>query len=130
MNVGPKVVLLVDDHAMKLEYTRHRLENAGFSVLTADNGFDALRIVKAEKPNIVVSDIRMSKMDGYGLCCQIRSDPSLAGIPVVLYSAYDVGTEDEHYARSIGAASVMTSSFDVEPLAKKIRSLLSREVSL
>lgn len=115
-------VLLVDDHRLNLDYREIRLKQAGFSVVAASNGFDALRMAKAEKPDIVVTDIRMAGMDGFALCRQIRQ---LYDIPVILYSASDLPEDAEESARAIGASAIMTSSCDLSGLIKRIQELLA-----
>lgn len=120
---APKI-LLADDLRAILECRKLRLEQEGFAVLAADSGLSALRIAKSQRPDLVVTDIRMAGMDGYELCRKIRG---LYDVPVILYSAYDISRELEEAAASVGAAVVMTSVCQIGELVKTIRSLLPRE---
>jgi CheY-like chemotaxis protein len=117
-------ILLVDDQRSALKYRQGRLEQAGFVVLAADNGLSALRIAKAQRPDLVVTDIRMEAMDGYELCRKIRE---LYDVPVILYSSYHIDQEHQEAAASVGAAVVMTSAYQTSELIGTIRSLLPRE---
>jgi two-component system alkaline phosphatase synthesis response regulator PhoP len=122
--MGRPKILLVDDNQPVLQCRQLMLEQQGFSVLTADSGLGALRIAEAERPDLVVSDIKMVGMDGYELCRKIRK---LYGVPVILYSAYDINRERLEAAKSVDAAVVMTSACQLGELPKTIRSLLPRE---
>lgn len=119
----PKI-LLVDDLRAILECRQVHLEKAGFCVLAADSGLSALRIAQTEKPDLVVTDIRMAGMDGYELCRKVRA---LYDVPVILYSAYDINHEHREAAKSVGASVVMTSVCQIGELIKTIRSLLGEE---
>lgn len=124
MTDARNVVLLVDDHPQKLKLTQYSLERAGFTVLTTDSGREALRIAEFDRPDIIVSDIRMPEMDGYALCHELRQNPDLRETPVVLYSGYELTDEVESRANAAGATAVVTSSFNIKALVDKIRSLL------
>jgi len=120
-------ILLVDDQHSILECRQLRLEQAGFAVTAADSGLSALRIAKSQRPDVVVTDIRMAGMDGYELCRKIRE---LYDVPVILYSAYDITQEHRKAAKSVGAAVVMTSACQIGELVKTIRGLLREETKM
>ncbi|MBI1921111.1 MAG: response regulator [Geobacter sp.] len=79
----PKV-LLVDDVMLFLAIEKGFLELSPVQVLTAQNGLDALDIVKKERPDLVVMDVNMPKMDGITCCAAIKRDPELRAIPVIM----------------------------------------------
>lgn len=79
----PKV-LLVDDVMLFLAIEKGFLELSPVQVLTAQNGLDALEIVKKERPDLVVMDVNMPKMDGISCCAAIKRDPALRAIPVIM----------------------------------------------
>src|SRR5262249_37447505 len=79
-------VLLVDDNADMREYV-HRLLVPHYDVRTADDGVAALETIRAQPPNLVLSDVMMPRLDGFGLVRKIRADPALAHLPVILLSA-------------------------------------------
>lgn len=81
-------ILLVDDVNISLEMGKLALSNSGATLLTACNGREALKIVKKERPDIVLCDVYMPEMNGDELCKTIKADPSLKNIPVILFSSY------------------------------------------
>jgi two-component system sensor histidine kinase/response regulator len=81
---SPLKLLVVEDSRTQAEYLRHILENEGYRVVLAANGFEALEQIKIDRPALVLSDIIMPEMDGYELCRRIRSDVAIATIPVIL----------------------------------------------
>ncbi|GAM09842.1 polar-differentiation response regulator DivK [Geobacter sp. OR-1] len=79
----PKI-LLVDDVQLFLEIEKRLLEQSNVEILTARDGEEALKIVRQERPSLVVMDINMPKMDGIDCCRAIKSDPDLAGTAVII----------------------------------------------
>jgi CheY-like chemotaxis protein len=85
------VVLVVDDSVDALELFRLSLGNAGYHVLSATNGKDALELLQGGQiPNVILVDLMMPVMDGMELIEELRSDRRLAHLPVVVVSAVDV----------------------------------------
>ncbi|WP_228939254.1 response regulator [Paraburkholderia saeva] len=80
-------VLLADDNARDIEALKLVLEHAGHRVVTADNGCGALLAVRRERPDVVITDWNMPFMDGVELCFQMKRQPALASIPVMMVSA-------------------------------------------
>jgi CheY-like chemotaxis protein len=83
----PKKVLLVDDDPEFRIVAAMILETAGYSVVQAEDGAIALKLLTAERPDLILSDMNMPLMDGRGLCQRVRSDPDLARTPFVIMSA-------------------------------------------
>src|SRR5947207_12936378 len=79
-------VLVVDDVAYSRRSLRSVFLSAGYAVLTAEDGQEALEIVGRENPDLVVTDILMPRMDGFQLCRAIKADPKTARIPVIYYT--------------------------------------------
>ena len=77
-------ILVVEDSRTQAEVLRHLLEEHGYAVTIASNGKQALSLVRESKPALIISDIVMPEMDGYGLCQHIKDDPDLKEIPVIL----------------------------------------------
>ncbi len=77
-------ILVVEDSRTQAELLGHLLEGHGYAVITASNGRQALSRVHQSKPALIISDIVMPEMDGYELCRQIKNDPDLKQIPVIL----------------------------------------------
>lgn len=81
------LVLLVDDDANLLAALKALISGAGYRVQTAVDGVDAMRAVTNEKPDVVVSDSMMPRMDGAGFVRALKAIPALAAIPIVMMSA-------------------------------------------
>ncbi len=80
-----KTVLVVDDFENTLHVIKHTLEQSGFKVLSANNGLEALKLLKQNiKPNIIVTDLNMPNMNGFELIENIRKMPNLDGIPIFI----------------------------------------------
>lgn len=96
-------ILLVDDDPNILRPLRLLLEREGYRVLTASDGQAALAAAAVESPNLIVTDWMMPRLDGVGLCRQLRDDAATADIPVVMLSA---ASPHRRIAASSGGAAV------------------------
>ena len=81
--MSPKI-LVVDDHKRLVTIIQRILEREGHEVVTAFDGLEGLWKAKAEKPNLIILDVVMPKMDGYEVCRRLQSDPDTADIPILL----------------------------------------------
>jgi eukaryotic-like serine/threonine-protein kinase len=84
----PTDILIVDDDAVIREYLRLHLTGAGFSVRMAEDGQAGLEIVTAKPPDLIISDISMPRMDGFGFLEAVRGQPSTEKIPIILLTQY------------------------------------------
>lgn len=121
----PNEILVVDDsrtQAMRLQFT---FEDNGFVVRVARDGAEALVAVRERLPDIVVSDIVMPDMDGYELCHEIKSDPLLRHIPVVLLTTL---SEPRDILRGLQAQAdaYLTKPYDETILVNRVRALLDQ----
>lgn len=80
-------VLIVDDSRVTREVTKVYLIAKDVTVMDARDGEDALRAIRADKPDIVIADMQMPRLDGPGLCQSIGADPALADIPVLILTS-------------------------------------------
>jgi len=80
-------VLVVDDEQDLLDLIEYNLKKEGYKVLKAEDGLEALKIAKEHKPDLVLLDIMMPKMDGLEVCDKMRSDPELQHIPIIFLTA-------------------------------------------
>ena len=80
-------VLVVDDDPVIVRLLRVNFEMEGYVVATAADGIEGLAAVRSNRPDIVVSDVMMPKLDGLGLAAALKADPALAAIPIILLSA-------------------------------------------
>jgi two-component system chemotaxis sensor kinase CheA len=122
---GPmRRLLVVDDSLTTRTLEQSVLEAAGYTVATAADGLDALRLLQTKEVDLVVSDVEMPRLDGFGLCEAVRASPRLRPIPVILLTARET-PEDRARGMEAGAdAYLMKSSFDQEELLATIEQLL------
>lgn len=122
---APIQVLVVDDSITTRTLERNVLLAAGFSVDMAIDGRDALRQIRQRRPDVVVTDIDMPRMDGLELLRAVRDDPSLAGLPMILVTSLE-RPEQRELGLELGAdAYLPKSTFDERVLVEQIRELAS-----
>jgi CheY-like chemotaxis protein len=120
-----KKILIADDE-VSIRLTVGRLLENDYAILEAANGAEAVEIAKGQKPDLILMDLIMPKMDGYTACAQIKADEETRGIPVIVLTA--IGHElNKKYATEMGAAGYLTKPFNVKELLKLITSLLAEE---
>jgi two-component system alkaline phosphatase synthesis response regulator PhoP len=119
-------ILIVDDEAhirMLIEQTLEELEDENVTFLTADNGEDALEIIRTEKPQLVFLDVMMPKMNGMEVCRRVKKELVLDGVYIILLTAK--GQEvDRLKGQEVGADIYMTKPFDPEIILQKARTVL------
>ena len=113
-------VMVVDDSRTIRRTAETLLEREGFTVITADDGFEALsRIVEAE-PDIVFLDIMMPRLDGYQTCSVIKSNGRFRATPVIMLSSKD-GIFDKARGKLAGSEQFITKPFTREDLLEAIQ---------
>ncbi len=120
------LILLVDDEPANLQLLQVLLESRGHRTALASNGQEALHQAQAATPDLVISDILMPVMDGYGLCRAWMQDPRLRKIPFVFYTATYQTEEDEQLGLSMGAAEYLRKPMEPEPFLAQIGRVLDR----
>jgi PAS domain S-box-containing protein len=119
-------VLVVDDDAVQLKLLRVELQHLGFEVLTAADGMEALDLARRCRPDAIVSDVLMPRMDGFRLCLAVRQDPQLAHVKVVLTSAVYIEEADQFLARNVGADAFTLRTPDHRGTAEALLASLGR----
>ena len=118
-------VLVTDDSVTSRTLLRNILEIAGYDVITAVDGADAVTKARAGEFDLIVSDVDMPRMNGFELTAKLRKDKKLSEVPVVLVTALE-STEDREHGMDVGAnAYIGKSSFDQSRLLEVITKLLS-----
>ena len=118
-------VLVVDDEPSIVEVLEHNLLREGFDVDIAHDGREALAKCRAQRPDIVLLDLMLPGTDGLTVCRQLRADPGMAGVRIVLITAK--GEEsDEIIGFSMGADDYVTKPFRVRPLMERVKALVRR----
>lgn len=119
-------ILVVNDAPDQLEFAKFVLSDAGYRVVTASNGADALNIAGREQPDLVLSDVVMPAMDGIELCRQLRASSDLASTPVLLMSGLRKDSESATAGIRAGADGYLEVPFDPIQLVSKVGRLLER----
>jgi two-component system cell cycle response regulator len=116
----------VDDVPQNVELLTARLEDENYVVSKAYDGFQALGKTKSEKPDLIVLDVMMSRIDGFETCRRIKADPASAHIPVILVTALsDVGSRMRGFEAA--ADDYLTCPINFIALMARIRSLLQQK---
>lgn len=118
-------ILVVDDEEHILELIKFNLESAGYQVVTAENGEDALRLCSEEKPDLVLLDIMLPGIDGLEVCRRLKSQKETMLIPIIMITAK--GEEvDKIIGLELGADDYITKPFSIKELLARISSVLRR----
>jgi CheY-like chemotaxis protein len=112
-------VLVADDEPNIVKIMEFELKKSGYQVMTANDGEEALELVKANPPDLILSDIMMPKMDGYELCREVKKDPALRGIPFIFLTA-KTGLENRIQGYILGATKYITKPCGRQDLLKAI----------
>jgi len=118
------MILIVEDSQTQAVRLRYILEHAGYQVVVANHGMEALAILEQQTPAILISDIMMPEMDGFELCRRIKADARLHAMPIVLLTAL-CEPEDVFKALQAGADNFITKPYEVQSLLSNLRRILS-----
>ena len=130
-------ILVVDDNHSMVRTIEALLQKEGFEVLTAFDGLEGLRKAREEKPNLIVLDIVMPRMDGYEVCRLLQDKPDTAAIPVLMLTVKgymdDPGLDDQAIESRVqeqmngfdaGAVDFMSKPIKARELLERVRTLL------
>jgi two-component system KDP operon response regulator KdpE len=120
--MGKVQVLVVDDEPRYLKLVRYNLEAAGYEVLTAASGEEALSMVSGTNPDLIILDIRLPGIDGYEVCTRIRE---FSATPIIMLTAKGEEREKVQGLR-LGADDYITKPFGAEELVARVESVLRR----
>ncbi|MFC4311178.1 histidine kinase dimerization/phosphoacceptor domain -containing protein [Steroidobacter flavus] len=124
MPAKPEIILNVDDNEPGRYATTRILNRAGFQVLEAGTGKEALRLARSASPQLVVLDVNLPDMSGIDVCKQLKTDPETAGIMVLQVSATNIAVLDRVNSLSAGADSFLVEPMEPEELEAVARALL------
>jgi adenylate cyclase len=122
----PPLILAVDDTPENLEILLMRLEANGYEVATAADGEEGLEKARSLKPDLILLDIMMPKLDGISVVRMLKDDPSLRSIPVILVTA-KADTRDVVEGLNAGGDDYLTKPFDHRALVARVRSMLRQK---
>ena len=116
-------ILLIDDNEPNRQFLSRRLSRRGFEVILATDGVAGVEMARAEKPDLILMDMNMPRLDGWEATRQIKADPSVAAVPVIGLTAHAM-VGDRERAIEAGCAEYHTKPVEFETLLEQIESLL------
>jgi len=117
-------VMVVDDSLTVRKITGRLLERAGYRVVTAKDGEDALDKIRAQPPDVILADIEMPRMDGFALVRALREDPALASLPVIMITSR-IADKHRQVAMDLGVRHYLGKPYDEDELLGLIAGLIS-----
>ena len=116
--------MVIDDSNTIRRSAEIFLQQLGFQVILAEDGFDALSKISTEMPDIIFVDIMMPKLDGYQTCTLIKRNPRFKSTPVIMLSSKD-GLFDKARGRMVGSDQYLTKPFTQETLIEAIKAFIT-----
>lgn len=120
-------ILVVDDEPDALDLIQFNLKAAGFEVVTADDGSEALKKARSVQPALVVLDVMLPEIDGLEVCKVLRREPATATIPIIMLTA-KAAEIDRVLGLELGADDYLTKPFSPRELVLRVKALLRRRV--
>jgi PAS domain S-box-containing protein len=121
-----KRVLVIDDDPAQRKLAQLALMNAGLDVDAVGDGESGLNRARAQKPDVILSDVLMPGLDGFRLCEAVRSDPALADVPVVLTSSHYIEDEDRALAARFGANQYVSRTLGLDAVIQAVVSAIDQ----
>ena len=123
MTAAQQTVLVVEDTANLRRLVAYLLDRAGYAVLQAEDGRQAIEVLKRHRPDLILLDVRMPGMDGFTFLEVIRGYPSAASIPVMMLTSLS-GVRDLDRAMALGVVDYLTKPIDPRTLLTKVKGVL------
>jgi CheY-like chemotaxis protein len=114
----PKCILTVDDDPVVQELVRRTLEKNGYETIAASNGEDALALLESRKPDLILLDVQMPKMDGYAFIIDKSKVPELAQIPIIVMTSFK---ETEPLFKRHGVKAYILKPIDINQMMAKVK---------
>ena len=118
-------ILVVDDDKQIVRLVQSYLEKTGYTVLTAFDGEDAMRVIRRERPDLIVLDLMLPKRDGYEITKWLRADQALSATPILMLTAR-VEDGDRILGLELGADDYLTKPFNPREVVARVRAILRR----
>ena len=118
-----KKILIADDEQNIVISLEFLMKREGFEVLIANDGEEAVRRIRSDPPDLVLLDVMMPKKSGFEVCQEIKADPALAAVRILMLTAKGRDTEVAK-GLALGADAYMTKPFSTKELVEKVRSML------
>jgi CheY-like chemotaxis protein len=121
-----KTVLIIEDDADIRNFARRVLELEGYRVLQTETGDEGLRLARENKVNLALLDLRLPGSSGWAILEQIKSDPEISAIPVIVFTA-SYGMQQHDQALALGAADYLIKPLSATGLRKAVARVLKRK---
>jgi two-component system, cell cycle response regulator DivK len=118
-------IMVVEDNELSRDALARRLERRGYRVLLALDGQHAIELGRAERPDLILMDLGLPRIDGWEATRQLKADPTTQRIPIIVLSAHAT-TSDRDNALLAGSDDFDTKPIRFQPLLEKIEALLAR----
>ena len=125
MDNKPRILLIEDEKDM-VEAVRLRLEANNYEVITSSDGAEGLSKARSEKPDLIILDVMLPKLDGFKVCRMLKFDDHYNEIPIIMFTA-KTQEADVARGREVGADAYVKKPFTSEELIKVIRDLLDKK---
>ena len=122
---APKKILIVEDEADIAKLVKFYLEKDGFQTNVAKSGSEALKLLKSERPDLVILDLMLPEMDGIEICKKVRSAPDTAFLPILMLTA-KAEESDIIVGLELGADDYVTKPFSPKALVARVKALFRR----
>lgn len=116
-------ILAVDDEVALTELVRYHLVRAGHRVTVAGSGWEAIESVRRDPPDLILLDLMLPDLDGFGVCEILRQEPATATIPVVIISAW-ASPDTRNLGLELGALDYLTKPFSPHELVERVNRLV------
>jgi CheY-like chemotaxis protein len=123
----PTRILIIDDNPANLELAKYLLEAHGYSALTASDGAEGVRMAREKIPDLILCDLQMPSLDGYGVLSEIRSDPALSDTLVVAVTVFSWPANRARVLAS-GFDGYVTKPLDPEAFVQEVEAFLRPEL--
>ena len=121
--MSKKRILVVEDEAELVKAIQIRLEQAGYEAMVAYDGQEGLKKAHKDKPDLIILDLMLPKMDGYWVCDLLKHDKRYNSIPIIIFTAR-AQESDIKMGQEVGADAYITKPFEYQVLLDKIKELL------
>ena len=119
-----KKILIIEDDSFLQGLASTKLEKEGFTVMGASNSDDAMKILATDIPDLMLCDLVMPGIDGFGILKLVRENPKTVNVPVIVFSNLSEDKDIKH-AKDLGATDYMVkSNFTLDELADRIKTIL------
>lgn len=125
LHLASQTILVVDDEQDLLDLIEYNLKKEEFKVLKAENGLEGIELARKSRPDLILLDIMMPKMDGLEVCRELRSDPHLKLVPIIFLTARD-DEKTEVEGLNQGADDYITKPISTKRLMSRIKAVLRR----